>query len=346
MGCAITHPPLAQALATHAPHLAGQPLYPLADHGLAHEHLRIGASGWLARLPKFSQMGLPPAEHLAYEHACFERAAPCGHTPRVGAVLSVTPSLPRGGLLVREVLGRAAQLPRDLPALAQALAALHALPLPASELRAPLRDAADPLADLLDDISPLMPALLAALPDAQAKHRVQQMHHGLRHLANQVTHRPSRRLIAFDAHPGNFVLTPEGRAVLVDLEKARYSYPALDLAHATLYTSTTWDMQTHASLDAVQVADAYSHWWRGAQLPEGDRAWLAPLRRAMALWSLTWCAQWLHRNAQALAPTEPNPTLWRHVHERSTHYLSAQVIERIDVECQWLEAAWGAAPAA
>ena len=32
-----------------------------------------------------------------------------------------------------------------------------------------------------------------------------------------------------------------GRAVFVDLEKALYGSPAVDLAHASIYTSTMWD---------------------------------------------------------------------------------------------------------
>ena len=66
--------------------------------------------------------------------------------------------------------------------------------------------------------------------------------------------------MAFDGHPGNFVVRADGGAVLVDLEKCRYSYPGLDLAHATLYTSTTWDVATHAVLTHDQVAEAYRQW--------------------------------------------------------------------------------------
>ena len=39
----------------------------------------------------------------------------------------------------------------------------------------------------------------------------------------------------------------DGCAVLVDLEKCRYSYAQPDLAHATRYTSTTWDAASSAA---------------------------------------------------------------------------------------------------
>lgn len=59
----------------------------MADTGLAHDHVRLGGTGWIARLPKQSQMQLAPAENLAYQAACFERASASGHAPRLYAVL-------------------------------------------------------------------------------------------------------------------------------------------------------------------------------------------------------------------------------------------------------------------
>ena len=143
---------LRQALVSaHRPEATAE-LQPLADSGLAHWHLRLVGSGLLARIPKQSQLGLDAAAHLAYEAACFERAAASGHTPGLVAVLPPSAALPRGALLVHEVDGRPLRLPQDLPALVQALAALHALPLPAAPARAPLRDPADALADLAHEV--------------------------------------------------------------------------------------------------------------------------------------------------------------------------------------------------
>ena len=138
--------------AQQRPELAAIAFEALPDKGLAHVHLRLAGTGLLARLPKQSQLGLGAADHLAYEAACFARAQPGGHTPRLHAALAPTPTLPRGALLVDEIVGRPAQLPRDLGALVDALASLHALPLPAGHDRAPLRDPADPLIALRDEI--------------------------------------------------------------------------------------------------------------------------------------------------------------------------------------------------
>jgi hypothetical protein len=48
------------------------------------------------------------------------------------------PPCPAARCWCDEVYGRPLRLPQDLPALVQALAALHALPLPAGPDRAPL----------------------------------------------------------------------------------------------------------------------------------------------------------------------------------------------------------------
>jgi hypothetical protein len=161
--------------------------------------------------------------------------------------------------------------------------------------------------------------------------------------------RPPRHLIAFDGHPGNFVLR-RGRAILVDLEKCRYSYPGLDLAHATLYTSTTWDIDTHAVLDLPEVVAAYTDWAsaQGPQVAAAARGWHLPLRRAMWLWSLTWCAKWRVESARQRA-TRPDGEDWSttrsdaalvaHVRARVDHYLDASLVARLVAGSDTLERA-------
>jgi hypothetical protein len=317
---------------------ADLPLLPLADKGLAHDHVRLASSGWLARIPKQSQLGLAAQDNLNHQRACFERAAACGHTPRLQGMLPPSAHLPRGALLVRAIEGRPAHLPQDLPALAAALAALHTLPLPDPAARAPLQNAADPLQALAQEIGAQathlgaagLPARVLAGIDAE-RQRFQTW--------VQRADRPARCLIAFDAHPGNFIVQPDGRAVLVDLEKCRYAYPGLDLAHATLYTSTTWDQDTQAVLSLDEVLGFYAAWTDAAgPMAAAERAWHAPLRRAMWLWSITWCAKWraLSGNAaQAGADGEDwssersEAALIDHVRNRVDHYLSADVVAEV-----------------
>lgn len=307
----------------------------MPDTGLAHDHVRLGGTGWIARLPKQSQMQLGAAQNLAYQAACFERASASGHAPRLKAVLPPCDALPRGGLVVEDIVGRVARLPDDLPAIMAALAAIHALPVP--DARAPLLDPADPLAGLLDEIEAQATYLHAAAPETRtiiARHLS-----ALRDLA-AASPRPPKRLISFDAHPGNFIVTPEGRAVLVDLEKARYSAPPLDLAHATLYTSTTWDIASHAVLSPNAVADACRHWLDCLPVPERAALapWILPMRRAMWLWSMTWCAKWRVLSQSGAKPTQDgedwaadksDAALIAHVKGRVDHYLEPETAMRM-----------------
>jgi len=323
-------------------------LQPMTDKGLAHHHVRLVGSGAIARLPKQSQMGLDAQAALDYQAACFERASASGAAPQLMGRLPPDASLPRGGLLVQEIVGCSARLPQDLPAIAIALAAIHALPLPAPAHRAPLRHDSDPLRALRDEIDAQATHLDAAGLDAPTRARIEAQRAALQQCCEAAL-RPQRRLIAFDAHPGNFVVCDDGRAVLVDLEKARYSFGALDLAHATLYTSTTWDVDVHAELTPDEIAGTYDAWAAHTGAAAIERAWWLPLRTAMWLWSVTWCAKWRalsERSARSDARGEDwsqdlsDAALVAHVRNRVDCYLSAAVVERIADEFAALQRRW------
>lgn len=318
----------------------------LTDTGLAHTHVRLVGRQAIARIPKQSQMNLAPVDNLAYQAACFSRAAASGHVPALLAVLPPSADLPRGALLVEEISGHPPSLPHDLIAIAEALASIHALkPVPA-EQRAPLIASPDPLVALLGEIGVQAEFLApAALEQGSLKCLHQELER-LRALCKQPS-RPAISLIAFDAHPGNFIIRAEGDAVLVDLEKCRYSFAPLDLAHATLYTSTTWDADHRATLTPQQVASAYAA-WSNVFGPEAAamRRWHVPLRRAMWLWSITWCAKW-RVSSRAPATTgfagedwsteRSTPELITHVRERVDHYLGKAAIERVRAEFDALD---------
>jgi hypothetical protein len=324
---------------------ADAPIEALPDAGLAHAHLRLAGTGLLARIPKQSQMDLAAQANLAYQAACFERAAPSGHTPRLHGVLPPSPGLPRGALLVEEIVGRPARLPQDLPAIAEALAAIHTLAPPPTAQRPPLLDPPDPLQLLRAEIDAQAVHLDGAALAPRSRTAIASARAALASRCAQ-PERPPRRLIAFDAHPGNFVIR-DGAAVLVDLEKARYSLPPLDLAHATLYTSTTWDRASSATLSADDVATFYRHWLARCGDADAWRGWLLPLRAAMWLWSVTWCAKWQALSTAAGLPggdgedwsgDRSEAALVAHVRERVGHYLSPEGVERVVVQHERLEA--------
>ena len=329
---------LASELQRTSARWAGCGLVMLPDSGLAHSHVRLVGHGALARIPKQSQMGLAPGANLAYQTACFERAQASDHTPGLLGLLLPSAALPRGALIVEEIIGRPVALPQDLTAIVTTLARLHRLPLPAPATRAPLTSAADPMIDLLGEIEAQALWLDAAVIDVRARRAIDAEIERYRSLCAQAP-RPPLSLIAFDAHPGNFLLSGDGRAVLVDLEKCRYSHAPLDLAHATLYTSTTWTAAGSAALDLDQVTGAYAAWSRemGPAAAAWQR-WHLPLRRAMWLWSITWCAKWRVASTAASPITaagedwssqRSDPALIAHVRGRVDHYLSTPVVERV-----------------
>lgn len=321
---------------------------PLDDKGLAHWHVRLVGTGLLARIPKQSQMGLNPVDNLAYEAACFEAAAPCGLVPRLNRVMAPSDTLPWGALLVEEIAGAPANSPNHVAPIMQTLASIHRLPVPAADARAPILSECDPLAGLLAQVQAQSAYLGHPLVSEASRCLITKRLHDLPATLTQVCSGLLPRLITFDAHPGNFLITPTGQAVLVDLEKLRYSYPPLDLAHATLYTSTTWDVAASFVLSPAQVARAYDVWASAVgAMAAPYLAACVPLRELMWLWSVTWCAKWLSESAkpkntspaggQDWSQANSDAALIGHVRGRVHDYLAASTIDHVMAELDALQ---------
>ncbi len=320
--------------------------------GLAHDHVSIQARGALLRVPKQSQFALSAADNLVYQAACFERVSPSGHAPRLLGVIAPEPALPMGALAVERIAGRPPRLPEDLPAFAEAMARVHSLPLPPPAARPPLADHEDPVGGAMAEIEAqarfieeagLAPGARAEIEEELAWARAFQRDH--RSKSQPVT------LVLTDTHPGNFVIQADGRAIIVDLEKALYGSPGTDLAHATVYSSTTWDVDCYAELGVHEVARFYRRYLESSDpaLAEALGPWLLPMRRLLFLRAITWCVKWsvLRRRARleakhAAAGTEDwsaensDPALIAHVAGRVADYLSEPTLKRMRGE--WLGA--------
>lgn len=326
-------------------------LHPLPDTGLAHWHVRLPRpqgttlsrissrhGDWVARIPKQSQMQLDAEHNLNYQAACFESAQIGGHTPLLHACLPCDDLLPRGALLVEAIDGRQADLPGDLPAMARTLASLHRQPLPPVSQRLPLDSPTNPWQEMRREIHHQAKYLRHA---ELSTHSLRAIERALVELPENLDHqRDAIRLISFDAHPGNFLIEPCGRAVLVDLEKCRYSFPGFDLAHLSLYTSTTWDINTRAILFTEDIVTLYQRWQEQMDDSRGSQNWqdLIACRQAMWLWSVTWCAKWKATQRRLADNTHSgedwsaqlsDDSLIRHVRDRVDHYLSLPILERV-----------------
>ena len=330
---------LADRLRVQWPDLGGADLVPLPMKGVAHDHLALCERGLVVRVPRLSQWSMPAAAALAYQAEGFRRVAPSGVTPRLHAVLPPDDLLPRGALVVDLIEGRAPRLPDELPALARTLSAIHLVPTIPPRRRPPLADhAPNPIAStvaLLDTHAGFLEAGVA--PDIARLLRGElAWAHDLARTAEQAAVSAPITLVATDTHPGNFLVGSDGVARFVDLEKVLYGLPAIDLAHATLYTSTQWDREVMATLDAGDLQRFHGAYAVAVGPAAWARLepWIVPARRLTWLRTTLWAVRW-----RALAASDPDwssdridPTLIAHIQARVADFTSADTIGRMCAE--------------
>ncbi|MBI3452924.1 MAG: aminoglycoside phosphotransferase [Rhodospirillales bacterium] len=246
--------------------------------GLMHTHWRIRGRDLVLRAPRAGD-----AADLVRQAAAFARMAASGRTPKLAAAA-------------------------DLPALAQTLAAIHRLPLPSPSDRLPLASPPDPFADALITVERNAAYLARAnvMPDARAQIEAElDWARGFAAANADPLARGPRALIVSDAHPGNFLVRADGIAVFLDLERALYGAPAIDLAHATLRPATRWDGDCDAVLSPDDTARFHAAYFAaaGPVAEEALRPWLLPMRRLTWLRTTTAFARF--RAAGALAGLAP-----------------------------------------
>ena len=264
--------------------VASTDLVPLARRGLAHLHWRLRGAGLLLRVPVVRDGH--GAASLAQQAETFRRMAPSGHTPRLYGMVPVSERLPGGALVVQAIRGRDPLVPRDLPAIAAALAAIHDLPLPPAGERPPLASPADPFAATLATIDRHLdvawPSLPAGVRDPLAAARDWARAYAAQHAAELAA--APRTLVITDAHPRNFIISTDGRAVCVDLEKALYGAPAIDLAHAVLPAAIAWGRagERLTPADRQRFLAAYFR-RRGPAAARAIEPWLGPMTKLVSL---------------------------------------------------------------
>lgn len=277
--------------------------------GTAHGHVRL-KSGLLARVAYAHEGDAGASIRLFTQAEAFRCLEPAGRTPRLHAVVQPRPGLPGGALIVDFIDGRAPRLPDELGAMAETLARIHLLPLPPAG--SPLPRQANPFLETLEAIELLAARFLdKAVPDPAAYAEIADELRLMRGLAQSVGQRPQPLSLALaDTHPGNFIVDRAGLAWFVDLEKVHVGSAAIDLAHATLPTSTRWHPDVGRALTAPQIRRFEQDYLgrvgeeRAAQL----RPWLMPMRRLTWLRTTLFMARW---RVETRNPRDPsNPTQW------------------------------------
>jgi aminoglycoside phosphotransferase (APT) family kinase protein len=310
--------------------------------GTAHGHVRL-ADGRLARVAYAHEGDASAAGRLHAQAAAFRHLEPAGCTPRLHDVIEPRAGLPGGALIVDFIDGRAPRLPDELELMADTLARIHGLPLPPAS--APIPRQANPFLATLEAIElNAMRFLDKAVPESGARAEIAEELRAMRDMAPALGRRTQPLTVALaDTHPGNFIVAG-GIAWFVDLEKVHVGSPAIDLAHATLPTSTLWHPDVGTLLTRAEVESFYESYLAriGKKASEALRPWLLPMRRLTWLRTTLFMARW---RVETRAPRDPsNPSQWSeagldprmkaHLDARVDHCFTRAAIR--DIRSEWL----------
>lgn len=321
--------------------LVERDLVSLPATGTAHGHVRL-PDGLLARIAYAHEGDPAAAARLATQAAAFRHLAPAGRTPRLHAVIEPRAGLPGGALIVDYVDGHAPDLPSELAALADTLARLHGLPLP--EPGSPIPRQRNPFLETLEVVELAAARFLdKAVTDPAARAEIVEELGSMRGMASTLAARAQPLTVALaDTHPGNFIVDPAGIAWFVDLEKVHVGSPAIDLAHATLPTSTLWDPKIGKSLSHADIAGFHAAYLAkvGTAQAAALEPWLLPMRRLTWLRTMLFMARWRVQTRCPRDPTDPSqwsdagldPAMKAHIDARIDAGFRREAIEAIRSE--------------
>lgn len=277
--------------------------------GTAHGHVRL-RNGLLARIAYAHEGDASAGERLQAQAFAFRYLEPAGRTPRLHDVVLPRPGLPGGALIVDFIDGRAPKLPGELELMADTLARIHALPLPPAS--APLLRQGNPFLDTLESVELNARRFLdKAVSDPEARSEIAAELRAMRDMVPALGRYSQPLTVALaDTHPGNFIVDSAGIAWFVDLEKVHVGSPAIDLAHASLPTSTLWHPDVGMALTREEVRRFYESYLARIDAAAADalRPWLVPMRRLTWLRTTLFMSRW---RVETRSPRDQsNPAQW------------------------------------
>jgi aminoglycoside phosphotransferase (APT) family kinase protein len=186
------------------------------------------------------------------------------------------------------------------------LARIHSLPLP----DAPIPRQKNPFIETLEAVEANAARFLdKAVPDQGARAEIAEELRQMRGMALAFAKRPQPLTVALaDTHPGNFIVDRAGIAWFVDLEKVHVGSPAIDLAHATLPTSTLWDPKVGVVLSRDDLERFHESYFSRAGNAGALKPWLTPMRCLTWLRTTLFMARWRVQTRAARDPSDP--TQW------------------------------------
>jgi hypothetical protein len=316
-------------------------LKPLPATGTAHGHVRL-PGGKLARVAYAHDGDPTAAARLRVQAEAFRHLVPAGRSPRLHDVLEPRAGLPGGALIVDWIEGRPPRLPDELRAIADTLARIHSLPLPAAD--SPIQRQKNPFTETLEAIElGAMRFLDKAVPDTGACAEIAEELRLMRGMALAFAKRPQPLTVALaDTHPGNFIVDRTGIAWFVDLEKVHVGSPAIDLAHATLATSTIWHPDVGKVLSRAETQGFYDLYLEkvGRKQAASLQPWLAPMRRLTWLRTTLFMARWRVQTRSVRDPADPTqwsdaglaPAMKAHIDARIDQCFRRETIQSIRSE--------------
>lgn len=258
------------------------------------------------RINTGSQMHL--SHQIVYEYDALRDLAPSGRTPEALFCDDSRGILPWGALVMEWLPGRALRYGCDLPAAAEILADIHAVPVPEdSRLFRPERPAYGIYEECL--------AMAAQYFDWDgADAAVCRL---LEALISEVGRLPLKEpssapacIVNTELNSGNFLINEGARSYLIDWEKPLLSEPAQDLGHFLAPTTTLW--KTDVVLTAEEM-EAFVCRYRAAV---GGRFDVSSLLERLPLFlmvnclrGVSWCAMALREYSQDSRPVSNADTL-------------------------------------
>lgn len=258
------------------------------------------------RINTGSQMHL--SHQIVYEYDALGDLAPSGRTPEALFCDDSREILPCGALVMEWLPGRALRYECDLPAAAEILADIHAVPVPEdSRLLRPERPAQGIYEECL-----AMSAQYLGWDGADAA--VCRL---LEKLISEVGCLPLKEpssdpecIVNTELNSGNFLINKGARSYLIDWEKPLLSEPAQDLGHFLAPTTTLW------KTDVILTAEEMEEFVRRYRTAVGGRFDVSSLSERLPLFltinclrGVSWCAMALREYSQHDRPVSNADTL-------------------------------------
>ncbi|MGB1146470.1 MAG: phosphotransferase [Alphaproteobacteria bacterium] len=318
--------------------LPSEPLRPLRLRNLSHEHVRV-ADHSVLRMPITLPSELHWTDWADFQAEAYGTLSRFGLSPQFYASFDSSQALPHGGALVEYIKGRLPRLPKDFPAFARFLGKMHQLPVPLEEMRG-LPTHSEPLMNVTQQIFDQAVHLNDAPITDNTRKILESELTWLESFARTGWVRmgaPPFGLSIGRSHPGDFVITDAGEAVLVDVENLHYGLNVLDLGALSIYPATVWDMSIQSELAEIDVLEFHRHYLD--TFPSQTRAhivpWLQVGRRIATLRLLTWCCLWLIRHRRPgdrWAADKRPPGITAHMVTQAQHFVSEGVVNALRSE--------------